>query len=293
MCRSCVKLSIVGLFSGGLSLKHLLVIALASSALAACGTTSGPPTFANSAFDYASSNRNADAERFGYELSGRSGWSASMAYEDTRGQPTLNFVYTARGGASQSGLLSISMPYLENGVRRFSGETDDGDYISVELQAGPCREGGTSYNYFSNVQIGDDNIQGCASEVAAVDRWSNYLTGYLPAIDVCLAEFGGRAQHVSVAYPLASGSTGVRVVDGEGRTWECVTRENDEAVNSMRPLDAADAMFGEGDPVFVRSRMPQMGEGCYVYESVRESNGHLIGSFGFDTCNAGPYHAIG
>ena len=36
-----------------------------------------------------------------------------------------------------------------------------------------------------------------------------------------------------------------------------------------------------------RSELPARGEACYIYETVREANGTLIGAFGYDSC-AGP-----
>ena len=137
------------------------------------------------------------------------------------------------------------------------------------------------------MRVGESVYSGCGSEVAATDRWSNYLLDYLPAIDTCLAEFRGEEAYVSVAYTMPGGETAIRVVDSDVRTWECATREQGTAINSIRPLDAADAVFGEGDPIFVRGIMPAFGEGCYVYEAVREADGSLIGAFGHDSCDVG------
>jgi hypothetical protein len=268
-------------------MKRLVMMALLSGGLVSCATND----VATSAFDYTTSdNRNMDTSRFGYELAGdRSAWDASLRFEDSPGEPKLDFAMTRADGVQTGGELVIAMPYLENGVRRFSGVSDSGDAIEVALQAGPC-EGAVAdevFGYFATVSINGQALTGCGFEVAAIDRWSNYLFDYLPAIDVCLAEFGGRSRHVSVAYPVGE-ATGVRVVDESGHTWECVTRDHDSAVNAMRPLDAADAVFGEGDPIFIRGGLPGFGEGCYVYEAIREANGVLIGSFGFDSCNSGP-----
>ena len=41
---------------------------------------------------------------------------------------------------------------------------------------------------------------------------------------------------------------------------------------------------GEGDPVFVPGRLPEQGEGCYLYERVRDRDGELIGALGHDAC---------
>lgn len=276
-----------------------LMLALAAASLSACAATTGDggaaPGMANTAFDHV---RSGEARRagggFGYELEAPGHWQAAMSFERTPGEPRIAFAYAPVGGDALTGELAISMPYLEDGLRRFHGETADGRPVGVELQAGPCRDASTeeSFGYFARVYIDGNVVSGCAAEVASMDRWSNYLSDYMPAIDVCLAEFGDRASHVSMAYPLGS-ATGVRLVDNEGQTWECATREGDEAINSLRPLDAADVVLGEGDPIFVRNRMPPSDEGCYVYESVRESNGELIGALGYDACNAGPSQPVG
>ena len=41
----------------------------------------------------------------------------------------------------------------------------------------------------------------------------------------------------------------------------------------------------------MRGDFPDFGEGCYVYESVREADGTLIGALGYDACNAVPVTA--
>lgn len=276
----------------GKQMKKFLVIALATTSLAACASGGNMTT---TAFDYApTSGTNTDTSRDGFELSGAGSWAASINFQDRLGEPRLDFAYTPNGGQALVGELEITMPYMRDGVRRFHGEAEDGRSVSVELQAGPCREAGSdlTYTYFSTVMIDGNTLRGCGTEMASTDRWSNYIADYLPAIDVCLREFSGRAQHVAIAYPIGD-ETGVRVVDADGRSWECVTREEETRVNALRPLDAADAMYGEGDPIFVRQSIPAMGAGCYVYESIREADGTLIGSFGYDACGAGGSDAVG
>lgn len=280
-------------------MKRFLVLSLASASLAACATTgdndAAAPGVALSAFDHVRSDsiRRAGAG-FGYELVASGVWEAALAFESTPGEPRIDFAFRPTGGEETAGELRIAMPYLEHGMRRFHGETDDGRPVEVELQAGPCRETGSddTFGYFASLRIDGSVVDGCAVEVAAMDRWSNYLADYLPAIDTCLAEFDGRANHISMAYPLGS-ATGVRLVDDDGHSWECATREGDGAINSIRPLDAADVVLGEGDPIFVRNSMPNPSEGCYVYESVRESDGGLIGALGYDACDAGPSRPVG
>jgi hypothetical protein len=280
-------------------MKRILVLSVACMSLTACATTSGSATgggMAMSAFDYTPSDRVRRAgSSFGYELAGGADWQADLSFEDSGGGTHVNFTYISADGRETLGELTVSMPYLADGVRRYHGITDQGRDVSVELQAGPCAgdDEGEAWSYFASVQIDGRAVNGCAAERSNSDRWSNYLVDYLPAIDVCLSEFGSRARHVTIAYPLGGESTGVRVVAEDGMVWECATREDDSAINSLRPLDAADAYLGEGDPIFVRRAMPEASIGCYVYESVRDADQRLIGAFGHDTCDAGTNEPVG
>jgi len=276
----------------------LMVIALVCAGLTACATTdAGPGTgggLASSAFDYAPSRATRTTDtRFGYRLAGE-GWNARMVFETVGGEARVDFRVDGAGRDPARAELLISMPYLDGGVRRYDGVTGDGRDVFVELQAGPCRnpDGGT-HPYFATVRMGGRALSGCALETAPVDRWSNYLAAYLPAIDACLAEMAGEADHVSLAYTLAGGATGIRLVDHDGGSWECATREDGARVNSLRAINAADAVFGEGDPIFVRSLVPDAGTSCYVFETVREADGRLIGALGYDSCDGGPGGNIG
>ncbi|WP_291843964.1 hypothetical protein [Maricaulis sp.] len=273
-----------------------LILAGLGLSLGACATTythsADGGGLASAAFNYAPSSR-APVSGAGYELLGHSGWAGRLSYYDDEGDARAQLVMRYADGREVNARLDIVMPYLDGGLRQFRGADQDGRPVSVELQAGPCssREGGTLI-YFADMSIGNQTVSGCGREVGETDRWSNYLIDYLPMINLCLSDFRDRARHVSMAYTLAGGETGVRIVDLDMRTWECATREAGTQINTVRPLDAADAMFGEGDPIFVRGAMPEFGEGCYVYEAVREADGALIGAFGFDACNAGPIASL-
>lgn len=273
-------------------MRQLLVLVMVCTAVAACSSTGDRSAdgMALSAFDYAPSDATRQAgARFGYQLAGDAGWQGALEFEETSG--VLAVVFTMPDGTEAE--LRVGMPYLADGVRRYHGSTVDGREVFVELQAGPCEQGGDTLTHFALVEIGGSPFEGCALEQAEVDRWSNYLMDFMPAIDVCLGEFANRARHVSLAYAQPGGNTGVRLVDQDGATWECTTRDEDEAINSVRQLNAADAILGEGDPVFVRSRMPSLGEGCYVYETVRRADGSLIGALGYDTCDSVAVAALG
>ncbi|RKR03918.1 MULTISPECIES: hypothetical protein [Maricaulis] len=275
-----------------------LILIMAGLSLSACATTvtdsRNGGSMANSAFNYAPSSR-APVSGAGYELIGHSDWTGRLAYYDDEGDARAHLVMRYDDGREVDARLDIVMPYLDGGLRQFRGEDQDGRYVAVELQAGPCPSAdGDTLIYFADMSIGSQTASGCGREVGGeVDRWSNYLIDYLPMIDLCLSDFRDRARHVSIAYTMAGGETGVRIVDLDMRTWECATREGGTEINTIRPLDAADAMFGEGDPIFVRGAMPDFGEGCYVYEAVREADRTLIGAFGFDACNSGPIAALG
>ena len=269
-------------------------LVLAGLVLTGCAATTGVGSSspAASAFDHPRADAAPPAARFGYRLDGRQGWSGALAYEDAGGGVHVALDYATADGVAHDADLEISMPYLADGVRRFHGVTAEGQPVELQLQAGPCEAtAGEGYTHFAALRVGDSVLSGCGREEAREDRWSTYLMDYLPAIDACLAEFRGAPAHVSVAYTMRGGATGVRIVDEELQSWECATREAGRAVNSLRPLDSADAVFGEGDPIFVRGAFPDFGEGCYVYESVREADGTLIGALGYDACNAVPLTA--
>lgn len=269
----------------------------AGLALTGCATTDyagvgGAAAPAASAFDHPRTGA-ATATPFGFQLASVEGWSGHLSYEDNGGGARVTLDYAVDGGPAGQADLEISMPYLDGGVRRFHGMTASGEPVELQLQAGPCeRAPGQGHTHFAALRVGDMAMAGCARERAPEDRWSNYLMDYLPAIDACLAEFRGEPAHVSVAYTMRGGATGVRIVDDAMQTWECAMRDAGQAVNSLRPLDAADALHGEGDPIFVRGDFPEFGEGCYVYESVREADGTLIGALGYDACNAAPAASV-
>ena len=275
-----------------------LFLGLAAMSLAACASTTTVTDSANGlglaagAFNYPPSD-GPRVSAAGYDLTGHSNWDGQLVYVDVDGDARARLDMRFDDGTEVRAELDIVMPYLDGGVRQFSGYDAEGRLVAVELQAGPCvARGGDTLIYFADLAIGDRTASGCGRETGGeVDRWTNYLMDYLPVIDLCLAEFRDRTQHVSFAYTMASGETGVRIVDLDTRTWECATREHGRVINSIRPLDAADGLYGEGDPIFVRGEMPAFGEGCYVYEAVREADRTLIGAFGFDACDAGPVAA--
>lgn len=271
-------------------MKYAIMIALVCAGLAGCATTGAGSggAVASSAFDYAPSPAMRPAStRFGYVLAGAD-WSGRMVFESVGGEARVDFTLDGLASGPDRAELLIAMPYLEGGLRRYDGVTDAGRTVRVQLQAGPCRNGdGGTDPYFASVRLGESAMSGCAVEVAPIDRWSNYLADYLPAIDACLAEMTGDADHVSLAHTLAGGLTGIRLVDHQGASWECVTREDGVRINTLRPISAAEAVRGEGDPIFIRSVMPDAALSCYVFESVREAGGALIGALGHDACDTG------
>lgn len=268
---------------------RLGAIILLSTVMTACaaGPNLGAPDLAFGGFDYEPSDGAREAgARFGYDLRGDDGWEGDLSFGSGPGGPIVSFAYASRRADDADGELRISMPYLEGGVRRYEGLSSDGREIAVRLQAGPCMQGTEMFTHFAAIRVGSTAVTGCARERAAQDRWSNYLMAYMPAIDLCLDEMGDEARHVSLVYAMPGEMTGVRVVDQAQRTWECAIRDESGAINSIRTLDAADTRLGEGDPVFVRGEVPDMGAGCYVYETVRHADGRLIGAFGYDACDA-------
>lgn len=264
-------------------MKRILTIIFAAAGLTACATTSPGGDLASSAFDYAPERTAELPDRhFGYVMNSDAGWDGAMTYQSTGQAIDVGFTFSGPGG-DMTAALDMEEPYLNEGVRRFTGQSQDGRDVFVMLQAGPCGNGDQSY--FATLVLGGERYRGCASERAANDRWSNYIADWMPAIDLCMAELRNQAEHVTFAYSTASG-TAVRMADHSGNRWECIT-VNDARVNAVMPLSAVDVRLGEADPIFVRSEMPARGDACYVYETVREADGTLIGAFGYDSC-AGP-----
>jgi hypothetical protein len=278
-------------------MKRLIMIALACVSLGACATTGTPGTsLVGSGFDFSptpSPSAPQRASQFGYRLTGSDGWQGDMLFEMVQGEARVALSLDVDAAPTRAD-LRIAMPYLDGGVRRYSGVAADGRAVEVELQAGPCetREGRTQA-YFATVALAGHAMTGCAAEVSTVDRWSNYLPDYLPAIDACLAELGEEADHVSLAHTLPGGATGIRLVDRQGTSWECAMGEGGRRINSLRTITGADAVAGEGDPIFVRNVMPDAAASCYVYESVRDADGHLIGALGYDACDGGSAPGVG
>jgi hypothetical protein len=280
-------------------MKHAIAAIVAGFAVTACATTGSStgngaamPVAATAAFDYAPSRDEAPritSSRFGYDLAGENGWSGEMRFIDEGGEPVIVLTLYGPDGAPTAAELSIDMPYLGNGMRRFSGETNAGVPVHVALQAGPCSTAGAQPTHYASIEVGTSAMEGCASENAETERWSRGLMGYLSAIDSCSREVA-EVDHITMAQP-SGGGTGVRMADRDGRRWECTTR-SDGTVNAVRALDPADVLLGEGDPIFVRSELPPNGQGCYAYEAVRYADGRLIGAFGYDTC-IGPGGAVG
>ena len=262
---------------------RILTLLFTAAGLTACATTGPGGNLASNAFDYAP-QRSAELpdHHFGYVLSSDAGWDGAMIYRSTAQSIDVDFTFSD-SGEDVSAALDMEEPYLNEGVRRFTGQTQDGHEVFILLQAGPCGNGDQSY--FATLVIGGQRYRGCASEHAANDRWSNYLADWMPAIDLCMSELRNEADHVTFAYSTASG-TAVRMADYSGNRWECIT-VNDARVNAVVPLTTVDVRLGEADPIFVRSELPARGEACYIYETVREANGTLIGAFGYDSC-AGP-----
>ncbi|WP_421785663.1 hypothetical protein [Hyphobacterium sp.] len=269
-------------------MKRLFGVLLIAASVTACATTSPEGSLASQAFDYAPArSQELPDSHFGYEMAGgEPDWRGAMLYTASDTRIDVEFSFEGSSGPAQ-GILAMEEPYLDGGVRRFSGQSDEGSDVFVMLQAGPC---GAGQSYFVTLVMGRDRYSGCATETAANDRWSNYLADWMPAIDLCVNELRQEAEHVTFAYSTPSG-TAVRLADHAGNRWECVTI-NDERVNAVVPLSAVDVRLGEADPIFVRSQMPARGDACYVYESVRDRDGLLIGAFGYDSC-AGPRPPVG
>lgn len=81
------------------------------------------------------------------------------------------------------------------------------------------------------------------------------------------------------------GAPVIRFQFGETGRWDCRAAGGEPRWSVV--AEAAPALPGEGDPVYAPGRPPRAGQGCYLWEHVRASDGRIIGALGEDVCGAG------
>ncbi|WP_429912239.1 hypothetical protein [Glycocaulis sp.] len=200
--------------------------------------------------------------------------------------------------AGAAGLLSpafdMAEPWLAGGVRRFEGGMSrDGD-VTLILQPGPCAIGDMRYGHFAALEIGGRSYEGCARETGPYPLWTHEIGEFLPAIEACRADSavsslahvrGAGDRRVSLAYRDGDSQTVRFEYPGNGR-FDCT--HTGQGVRWRAVSDLEPALPGEGDPFYLPGRMPEAGEGCFLYERVRDADGRTLGALAHDACAVTP-----
>lgn len=190
--------------------------------------------------------------------------------------------------------LAMAEPWLADGVQRYEGRLDRIGEITLTLESGPCAIGDIRYGLFASLVTGGRAREGCAREIGPHVRWTHEIGEFLPAIEACRADSavsslahvrGAGERRVSLAY-RDGGSEIVRFeYPGNGR-FDCT--HADGLVRWRAVSDHEPALPGEADPYFLPGRMPEAGEGCFLYERVRDADGRIIGALAHDGCAVAP-----
>lgn len=190
--------------------------------------------------------------------------------------------------------LTMAEPWLEDGVQRYEGRLDRVGEIALTLEAGPCAIGDIRYGLFASLEIGGRVREGCARETGPHVRWTHEIGEFLPAIEACSADSavsslahvrGAGSRRVSVAYRQAEAVVVRYDYPGNGR-FDCTYTHG--AVRWRAVSDVEPALPGEGDPFFLPGRIPETGDGCFLYERVRDADGRIIGALAHDACAVTP-----
>ncbi len=261
--------------------------------VAACSATTSPaPT---SGFQIAepapAAEIPAPPETAGFQINGES-FAGDLIFEDRDGRVVALYRHAVDGAETLVADLETDPAFLVDGVRRFSGLSDRGVDLTVEMVSGPCQAGGRLHARFATVSVGRLVFDGCAREVGPVTSWSEELPRYFSAIEACetagnqssmaFARRGGGA----VVHARTQGQTAViRYHYGESGRWECRV-DNGRATWSIVP-ETAGPQPGEGAPRFIPGRIPSAGEGCYLYERVETEDGDVLGALAHDVCTPG------
>lgn len=283
----------------------LAAAGLAAFAAACASSPSGPPVasgFTGSAGAAGAAPSAARAEPPGYQINGAD-FAGDLVFEDRSGRPVVVYRHAVDGAPTVIAELDLEPNWLSDGVQRFEGLSDRGVDMEVALVSGPCRAAGRVHARFARVQAGRTVYEGCARETGPVTSWSERLPRYLPAVQACERDaarssmaFVRRGSGQVIHGRSEGGADVLRFRFGENGRWDCAV--SGERVSWSVVPERAPTLPGEGDPVFAPGRMPQAGDGCYLYERVQSADGALIGALGQDVCasdiaDAGPGSPFG
>ena len=267
--------------------------ALAGLAALAAGCAASGPGAVSTGFSSGAGRPDAPAaaraEAPGYQINGDV-FSGDMIFEARGDRLVVVYRHAVDGAPLVVAELDLARDWLADGVQRFVGRSERGLQMEVALSSGPCRQGGRLHARFAEVRAGAASYEGCARETGPVISWSERLPRFLNAVEACETDAatgsmafvrrgGGHVIHARTA----QGDPVLRYRFGQGGRWDCTVRET--GVDWRVVPAAAPAEPGEGDPIFAPGRMPEAGEGCYLYERVHTADGRLLGALGQDVCS--------
>jgi len=115
--------------------------------------------------------------------------------------------------------------------------------------------------------------------------WSGKLREVMPGMLACLRSVSGEDLGVSKAWNMGGGKVGVRIRAANGNGFECVALADGSKFETLSGLPSfAQALPGEGNPVFVPApASPKMAE-CRRYERVLGGVKETLGWLVYDTC---------
>jgi hypothetical protein len=123
--------------------------------------------------------------------------------------------------------------------------------------------------------------------------WSTGLPNLLPGIRACLGETGGQAVAVTKAWPIATGLTGVRLLEAGGERLDCVAAADGAGVLLTERVWSVSRLPGERDPLFTpASAAEPRHASCLQVAAARDRAGDGVGWLSYDVCRepraAGP-----
>jgi hypothetical protein len=116
--------------------------------------------------------------------------------------------------------------------------------------------------------------------------WSRYLFDLLPAIQACIDKTPEPEPYATKAWPMNSGTVGVRTRNAQGGWFECVADANGKSVDRFVPLpSAAPPAPNEDRVVFSPPDHPPISGNCYTHERVMDGMGDFMGWLSTNGCS--------
>ena len=117
------------------------------------------------------------------------------------------------------------------------------------------------------------------------EDWSRALPELLPAMRSCLIATPGGPAAITKAWPIEQGKVGVRTLGPDGRLWACVAELGADEVAALEPVAPdAQALEGEGAPLFTSAgQVPPAGD-CIRHERARDAVDRFVGWLSYRSC---------